>query len=126
MKNFDEWNKKKKQADKDVSRFYTVREIWWCRLGVNIGAEQDGNGEDFLRPIVIMRSFGVNTCLIIPLTTSAQKHPLRIFVGKVKDENASAILSQIRVVDTKRLVEKAGFLNKDKFKELRKAVRNLF
>src|SRR3989344_8500035 len=95
-KDFDQWNNLKKQTDRERPRLYTVREIWWCRLGVNVGSEQDGNGELFLRPVVIVRSFGAHTCLILPLTTSAQKHPLRIPVGEVQGKSASAIMFLMR------------------------------
>ena len=37
MKDFDKWNSIKKETNTEQSRLYTVREIWWCRLGVNIG-----------------------------------------------------------------------------------------
>jgi len=126
MKNFDDWNLKKKVIQAEKPRFYTVREIWWCRLGVNIGTEQDGKGEWFLRPVVIVRGFGPTACLIIPLTTSKRKHDLRIDIGVVAGQQAKANLSQIRVVDTRRLVEKEGFLNKKEFARLRKAARELF
>ena len=125
-KDFDRWNEEKKTTNAESARFYTVREIWWRRLGVNVGSEQDGNGELFLRPVVIVRSFGAHTCLILPLTTSAQKHPLRIPVGEVQGKSASAIMSQMRVIDTRRLVEKIGFLDKDIFTTLRKKARMLF
>jgi len=49
----------------------------------------------------------------------------RLDVGTVDGKEAKAILSQIRVIDTKRLVNKAGVLNKKMFDEIRKAVRNL-
>ena len=125
-KDFDRWNKVKKETHEESARLYTVREIWWCRLGVNVGTEQDGSGRLFLRPIVIVRSFGPHTCVVIPLTTSPQEHPLRISIGFVKEKKASAILSQMRVVDTRRLIEKIGFLDKRIFAELKKAVRKLF
>ena len=125
-KDFDKWNTEKKQTNAEQPRLYTVREVWWCRLGVNVGSEQDGSGRAFLRPVVIVRGFGADTCMIIPLTTSSRRHPLRVPVGVVQGEEASAILSQIRVVDTRRLVEKIGFLNKKSFGRLRKAVRTLF
>lgn len=44
----------------------------------------------------------------------------------IQGKKASAILSQIRVVDTRRLVEKIGFLDKEIFKQLRKTARSLF
>ncbi len=125
-KDFDGWNKVKKQTQVEPPRLYTVREVWWCRLGTNVGSEQDGSGRLFLRPVIIIRSFGPHTCVVLPLTTSSQEHPLRIPVGNIQGEKASAILSQMRVVDTRRLVEKVGFLDKKIFTALRKAVRNLF
>lgn len=125
-KDFDKWNTEKKQAHEEPSRLYTVREVWWCRLGVNIGSEQDGSGSFFLRPVVIARGFGADTCLVIPLTTSPRQHQLRIPVGEIQGKEASAILSQIRVVDTRRLVEKVGFLDEEVFRRLRKAARTLF
>lgn len=124
-KDFDGWNKVKKQAHGELPRLYTVREIWWCRLGVNIGTEQDGRGDSFLRPAVILRGFGPDACLIAPLTTSTREHPLRVSVGIVDGRLARANLSQLRVVDTRRLVEKIGFLEKGIFTNTRKAAKGL-
>ncbi len=125
-KDFDVWNLKKKHAELEDKRLYTTREIWWCKLGVNIGFEQDGSGEEFLRPCVIVRGFGPRICMVIPLTTSLNKHPLRVPLGEVEKKQASALFSQIRSIDTRRLVEKIGFLDKEKFEELRKNARSLF
>lgn len=126
-KDFDKWNKEKKELHKkDVELYYHEREIWWCYLGLNIGTEQDGNNKKFLRPVVIVRAFGQSTCLIIPLTTANKKHALRIPIGKVKDKEAMAVLSQMKVIDTKRLLEKIDFMEKNTFLKLRKAIRNLF
>lgn len=125
-KDFDTWNIKKKNVHAEQSRLYTIREIWWCRLGINIGSEQDGDGQEFLRPVLIIRGFGAKICVVIPLTTSLHEHPLRIQVGEVQGKSASALLSQIRVIDTRRLVEKIGFLEKERFERIRKNVRNLF
>ena len=124
-KDFDRWNEVKKRTDSEQPRLYTVREVWWCRLGVNIGTEQDGRGESFLRPALILRGFGADACLVAPLTTSAREHPLRVSVGIVDGYSARANLSQIRVIDTRRLVEKVGFLGKEIFAHIRKAAKGL-
>ena len=102
QKDFDEWNTLKKQINNERPRLYTVREVWWCRLGVNVGSEQDGRGRNFLRPIIILRGLGRDACLVSPLTTSIREHPLRISVGIVDGREARANISQIRVVDTRR------------------------
>lgn len=122
-KDFDTWNEKKRQTNDELPRLYTVREIWWCRLGVNIGTEQDGKGEWYVRPCVIMRGFGPDACLVVPLTTSAREHALRVPIGLVEGSEARANLSQIRIIDTRRLQNRIGFLDKDAFGRLKKAAR---
>ena len=124
-KDFDSWNEIKKKTNKEKSRLYTVREIWWCQFGVNIGSEQDGRGEKYLRPALILHGFGPDACLVVPLTTSTREHFLRVSIGVVDGREARANLSQLRVVDTRRLVEKVGFLDKEIFKNVRKTVRGL-
>jgi mRNA interferase MazF len=124
-KDFNRWNELKKHTDEEGSRLYTVREIWWCQLGLNIGSELNGKGTNFLRPAIILRGFGSDACLVAPLTTSAREHPLRLAVGIIDGSPARANLSQLRVVDTRRLVEKMGFLEQDIFTTIRKAARNL-
>lgn len=94
-----------------------------ARLGVNVGIEQDGKGGAFLRPALILRGFGPDACLVVPLTTSQREHPLRIYIGKVDGSDARANLSQLRAIDTRRLVEKIGFLEGEVFASVREAVK---
>ena len=127
QKDFDKWNKIKKGVDGGgLLKLYHTREIWWCSLGVNIGFEQNGGGQEYQRPVLILRGMSKDTCYIIPLTGSPKRHKNRIAIGLVDNVEATAIISQIRLIDTKRLVEKIGFLDKSKFNEIRKAVKDLF
>jgi len=110
QKDFDSWNKVKKVThEKEKPRFYTVREVWWCRLGENIGTEQDGKGEWYVRPCVVVHAFGQRACFVVPLTTSKKEHFFRVPVGDVNEVLASANISQMRVVDTRRLERKFVF-----------------
>lgn len=125
-KDFDTWNMYKKHVHLDgTSKFYHVREIWWCSLGINIGHEQDGGGEESRRPVLILKGLSKDTCLVIPLTRSAHTHQYRIPIGSIDGEEATAVISQIRVVDTKRLVRKIQYLDKDMFEHIRKAARDM-
>ena len=125
-KDFDQWNENKKGLHgRDHAPFYHEREIWWCALGINIGAEQDGSGEESRRPVLILKGLSAKTCLVVPLTTSSRKHFLRPSVGTVGNKKAHALLSQLRVVDTKRLISKVGYLEKGKFEIIRKAVKTM-
>lgn len=46
-KDFDSWNSQKKNIHtKGENKFYHPREIWWCSLGINVGFEQDGTGQN--------------------------------------------------------------------------------
>jgi mRNA interferase MazF len=125
-KDFDRWNEVKKKTNAEASRLYTVREIWWCRLGVNIGTEQDGGLDNFVRPVLILRGLGSRACLVAPLTTSLREHPLRVPMGMVAGKHARVNISQLRVIDTRRLGEKMSFLDKETFERIRKAVREMF
>ena len=124
-KDFDSWNKRKKDINEEKPNFYHEREIRWCSLGVNVGFEQDGTNKAYRRPVLIVKGFSRHVCLIVPLTTSKKKNPYHIGVGVIADQEAFAILSQIRLIDTKRLHDRLAVLDKEKFEEIRKAVRNL-
>ncbi|MBI4117342.1 MAG: type II toxin-antitoxin system PemK/MazF family toxin [Parcubacteria group bacterium] len=125
-KDFHNWHKLKEQIDKISRRlFFHEREVWWCSLGVNIGFEQDGSGKEYRRPVLILKGFSKNTCLIIPLTAATKNHPMRPLVGPVEGKEARALLSQIRVIDSKRLVHKIGFIDKKVFEQIRKIIKDM-
>lgn len=94
--------------------------MWWCSLGANIGFEQDGTGEDYQRPVLILRGMSQNTCYVVPLTTSVKKHKLRISVWLVEGKRASALMSQMRLIDTRRLVNKIEYLDQEIFARVRR------
>lgn len=52
-------------------------------------------------------------------------HRMRISVGTIDGKQASALMSQIRIIDTKRLVNKVGFIDKEVFERIRKAVKDM-
>ena len=125
-KDFDAWNEAKKSTNsREDVLLYREREVRWCRLGTNVGFEQDGSGSDFSRPVLIVRAFSREVCWIVPLTTSTKKGAYRIPLGIVAGKEASAILTQIRLIDTRRLDQKIATLEKDLFASIRKAVKEL-
>ncbi len=125
-KDFNKWNEEKKNIHElGTNKLYHTRDIWWCSFGVNVGFEQDGKNTDFQRPILILKGFSPNTCLVAPLTTSEEKHKYRIPVGLVAGKTAKAIISQIKIVDTKRLVNKIAVLDEKTFEIIRKSIKDL-
>jgi mRNA interferase MazF len=125
MKDFDGWNSRKKNLErKSFYKFYKEREIWWCALGLNVGFEVDGKSKEFLRPVLIIKGLSRETCLIAPLTTSKRSNPLRINIGNMTGKEAQVSLSQIRVIDIKRLVEKIVIIDQEKFLLIKKSLRD--
>ena len=58
MSEFDKWNELKKEIDKREKILkFRERDIWFLNIGKNIGYEQNGKGEEFLRPVVVLRKF---------------------------------------------------------------------
>lgn len=187
-KDFQRWHKKKSDLqERALHRFYSEREVWWCSLGANVGFEQDGKGEDFARPVVIIlriprssatgeprmweggrgngsfpvaesrseatlrnrgvlrklvrriprqlaagigrtsfiKGFSKEVFVCLPLTAQPKKGKFYHSVSLEDGRPRNAILSQIRLLDTKRLQEKIGTMNEAQFKELKQAVIRL-
>lgn len=125
-KDFDRWNGMKKSLDNSqVSDVYFYeREVWWVHLGTNVGYEQDGTGEDFDRPVVILKKYNPRVFLVVPLSTTKKQGTYYFHVGEVEGKHATAILSQIRLLDAKRLINRAGILSEKTFGELIESLVN--
>jgi mRNA interferase MazF len=123
-KDFDSWNKLKKSLSTGESNvFFHKREIWYCSLGKNIGYEEDGKNELFERPILIIKKFNNDIFLAIPLTSS-KKDNKYYFKYKLEGREYSGILSQIRLLDKKRLSRKIGMMKESDFKNIIKSIIN--
>lgn len=125
-KDFDGWNKNKKAIHQSgVAPFYHEREVWWCSLGINIGFEQDGTGDRFDRPILVIKGFSKNTFLGVCLTGREKKGNYYFYLGKIEGKDATANLSQLRLLDTRRLIRKMGTLDQDTFSRLSEALQKV-
>jgi mRNA interferase MazF len=92
-------------------------------MGLNIGSEQDGKGNEFLRPVVVFHKFNGSVLWIIPLT-KVEKRTSYYFAFSFRPPEASvAILSQIKLVDVRRLKRKIGIMSRDDFRTLKEKFR---
>ena len=125
-KEFKKWhNKKEKLHDEAPRLFFHEREVWWCSLGANIGFEQDGKGNTFARPILVLKKFNNEIFWALPLTTKIKDG--RFYAPVFLDDGISrnAILSQLRLIDAKRLIDKVGTISKENCQAIKKAAINL-
>ncbi len=69
MEEFDNWNEIKKNThNSDNPLNFREGDIWWIKVGKNIGVEILGKGENFLRPVFVLRKINRFSCIIIPVT----------------------------------------------------------
>jgi mRNA interferase MazF len=126
QKDFDTWNNKKKLIHSESANPpYLERDIWWCSIGINIGYEEDGDGNDSERPAVIIRGFSKELCWVVPLTTSKKKNRYYLSVGIVDEKEAQAMITQMKPLDTKRFINRIGLMDWDNFDKLEKAIRDI-
>lgn len=125
MKNFDGWNEISKTIEQRPSRNFHEREIWWCRIGLNIGHEQDGKGQEYSRPILVIKKFNKVACLIVPLTTKCKinKYHMKFRVSDGVDR--TAIISQVKFMDSKRFDNKIGNVDSQVFDQIKMAIKQI-
>jgi mRNA interferase MazF len=123
-----EWTKLKCRIEHNNGKkiYFHEREIWWSHLGQNIGSEQHGKNQKFDRPVLILKKFNAKLLLVLPMTTS-EKDGIYYYktAHKVGQKQASAVLSQLRSISSKRLIRKQRTLPKDEFEEIRNEIRDL-
>jgi mRNA interferase MazF len=90
-----------------------------------VGDEQDGKGESFSRPILILKKFNQYVFWAIPLSSKLKKNKYYIPCKGSDGETRAAIISQLRLVSAKRLTNKIGFAEKNSIGEIKKAIKNL-
>ena len=127
MKKYDEWNVLKKEMfSQNKKLIFKVREVFWIRVGQNVGYETDGKGDDFLRPVLILRKFSKDTFLGIPLTTSNKDDIFHYKFQMLSSNKLSyATLSQVKLFDAKRLHNKLGKISINDFEELKLKLQEL-
>lgn len=122
-KDFDGWNRLKKKlegSDTSDRLYFHEGDIWWAHVGVNVGYEMDGKRADFSRPVIVLRKYNQYSFLALPLTTNAKPNRWRVPVGEVAGVEAFAVLSQMRNLDSLRLIEKKGHIRRRKLEALQK------
>lgn len=124
-KNFSEWNNIKQDLHKSQkSIIFKERDIIWTSVGVNIGYEQDGKGEIFSRPVLIVKKFSHNLFFGVPLSTQIKQGSF-FFEFQLNNKPSNALLVQGRIYDAKRLENKIGMISKDDFVKLKRNLKEL-
>jgi mRNA interferase MazF len=113
LQKYDEWNEKKKSiaiGEKTSKIYFREGDIWWCSIGLNVASESYGKGEEFRRPILIIKKLSHDTCIAIPLT-SKEKVGSWFAEITIGGERKWAMLYQIKMIHKKRFQRKIAELD---------------
>jgi mRNA interferase MazF len=128
MKDFDSWNQYKQNIDKKHKLpFFNEREIWWCSIGINVGSEILGKGNNFTRPVLIIKKYSYIAFLGVPMTTKTEKMNNFTYPIDCKNKPSLLLLSQMRTFNAKRLYRKIERINDNEFDDIKqKIIKNTF
>ena len=96
---------------------FKERDIWWVSVGVNVGFEEDGKNDHFVRPVVVVKKFSRDLFFGLPMSKKikSNKYYFRVSMGA---EDVSVLMSQMRVFSSKRMWNKLGELDEGDFNDL--------
>lgn len=122
---FDNRNTNKKQLNTNKSHvFFKERDIFFIAMWKNIHFEQNGKWTDFSRPIVVIKKFNNDIFRWIALSTKIKsgKYYYNFSLNQIQQ---SAILSQLRLYDSKRIIKKIWMINEQDFFALKQKIKSL-
>lgn len=122
QKDFRSWLKIKEDVHYRKSlRSIREGEIWWCKIGENVGSEICGKGKDFLRPVLIITKLSKYNFIGVPLTSREHRGSWYVpFVFRNKKEYA--VVAQVENTSVYRLHYRMGQVWRD---DLEKVVEGL-
>ncbi len=123
-KDFNTWNQEKQKLHlscREDEIYVHERDIWWCSLGVNIGDEEDGKNDRFERPALVLKKFNKKIVLVVPLTTKSKDN--KYYFSFVHEGVVfAAMISQMRLLSTKRFSRRIRKINADLFKRIKEEI----
>ncbi len=120
---FDRWNEIKKDTQKTKRKLgIKSREIYWVKIGQNVGDEEYGKGKTFSRPVLVVRQLTGDLFIGIPLTSTIRNDNYFYsfnFQTKKGMVSNSAMILQIRAFSKKRITSKLGKMSVDDFNKIK-------
>ena len=125
IKKFLEWVHSKIYIDeKPRGKIIHMCEVYWCALGENIGDEENGKGDAFTRPVLIIKKFNNHMFWVIPLSTKQKKFDFYFNYTDPNNQKVSAILAQMKLLSVKRLKRKLYDIPNKLFDEMRQKLKS--
>jgi len=93
-------------------------------LGKNIGFEQNGSGDNFSRPILIVKKFNNHMFWAVSLSTKQKDFDFYFNYTDLHDQKVSAILAQMKLVSVKRLKRKLYEIPDQLFDQMKQKIKS--
>ncbi len=127
MKDFDSWNKKKIKIDGNEKYNHPKeKEIWWCSVGINVGSEVFGKGDDYTRPVLVINAEGNESFIGIPLTSKIKSRKYSCIIKTNDGKLHTALIYQIRSFDKRRLTEYKYTLSDEEYSNIEIYFKKLY
>jgi mRNA-degrading endonuclease toxin of MazEF toxin-antitoxin module len=131
MDKFNRWNELKKKTEDNRRKLgIKPRDIFWTKVGQNIGSEEYGKSDNFARPVIIIRKLTHDLFIGIPLTRTIKVNDyFHSFEYNNKSNGLtknSAMILQVRTFSIKRLMNKTGVIGKEDFEVVIEKSKRLF
>lgn len=95
-------------------------------VGLNIGLKQDGAGNDFSRPVLILKRFHNKMFWILPLSTKQKNLDFYFNFTDLSNKKVSVIIAQIKLMSIKRIQRKIYTLDMDIFTKIKNKTKSFF
>lgn len=120
------WSSVKKiTEDNNKKVYFKERDIFWLKVGENIGHEQNGKGDKFQRPVLVLKRYSNDMFLGVPLSTTPREGSFFYQFSFINGETSTALLVQNRLFSSKRFIKKIGKISKNDFEELKQKLFRL-
>ena len=126
QKDFDAWNKRKKEVDESQEApfaFPKEGEVWISIIGINVGVEQNGDENNFSRPVLVIKKFNNQMFWVAPLSTKQKNLDFYFNYSDPDNQKLSVVLAQMRLVSIKRLKRDIYILPADIFYQIKQKLR---
>ena len=125
QKDFDGWNKIKKDLDKREKKFFFKEgEIWWMSVGLNVAKESCGKGIIFRRPVLVLKKLSSDTFIGLPLSSKEKIGSWFIDIT-VGNKKRYVLLYQIRMFSTNRFESRLATVDDNDFKKVKEKLESL-
>ncbi|MFH0803976.1 MAG: type II toxin-antitoxin system PemK/MazF family toxin [Candidatus Zambryskibacteria bacterium] len=126
-KEYDVWNrlKKKVQFEFEIPTYFPQEgEVWMSSLGKNVGHEQNGSGDNFSRPVLVIKKFNNHMFWCTPLSTRQKPFDFYFNFTDPNNEKVSVILAQLKLISVKRLKRNLYRIDSDIFEKIKEKLRD--